>query len=298
MTKRFFLFVLLAFFVYASNASAQANQRNMPYKEGESLTYEGKLKKIGFAFSVAELNFTVAKIPQTKYFLIKSEARSKGTLPRIAKMFNFEFFQLYKSTVDAENLQILETTKRDEQGDRVRDSRADFNYSNRKVTYVETDPKDSARPPRIVASTIGADTQDIISAIYRLRGMPLAVGETFVMKISDSGLVYDVPVRVAARERKKSILGKKWCFRIEPEIFGDGRFIEQKGSLVLWITDDENRVPIRAEIETKIGDITIKLEKIKTKDLNLERDGKDDDDDDDTEDETESKTDTGDARGN
>lgn len=281
MNKRLFLSVFLLLFVCVSINSAQTLAGYMPYKEGESLTYEGKLKKIGFSFSVAELNFTVTKLPETNDYLVRSEARSKGTLPAIAKLFDLEFYQLYKSTIDLEKLQILETIKRDEQGDRVRDSKADFSYENKKVTYVETDPKDSARPPRVVASTIYPDTQDIISAVYKLRSLPLVVGKTFTIKISDSGLVYDIPIRVTAREKKKSILGKKWCWRIEPEIFGDGRFIEQKGSLTLWITDDAERIPIRAEIETKIGDVTLKLEKIKTRDLDLQSDGKDKDDDDD-----------------
>lgn len=276
MNKKLFLLFLLTLFICVSTNLAQIEEQNMPYKEGESLTYEGKYKKLGFAFSVAELNFTISKLPETNDYFVKSEARSKGTL---TKLFNFDLYQLYMSTIDAEKLQILETTKHDVQGDRVRDSKADFNYVNSKVTYVETDPKDSARPPRIVASTIDFDTQDVVSALYKLRSLPLAVGKTFVMKISDSGLVYDIPVRITAREQKSSILGKKWCWRIEPEIFGDGRFIEQKGSLTLWITDDADRIPIRAELETKLGDVNIKLKKIQTKDLNLEDDGKSDDDD-------------------
>lgn len=277
MNKKLFLLFLLILLFCVSTNLAQINEQNIPYKDGESLTYEGKFKKLGFAFSIAEINFIVSKSPETADYLVKSEAKSKGTL---TKLFNFEFFQLYKSTVDSEKLQILETTKRDEQGDRIRDSKADFNYINRKVTYVETDPKDAARPPRIVASTIVSDMQDVVSAVYRLRSMPLAVGKNFVMKISDSGLVYDIPVKITAREKVGSILGKKWCWRVEPEIFGDGRFIEQKGSLTIWITDDEARLPIRAELETKLGDVHIKLKKIQTKDLNVEDDGKSEDNDD------------------
>jgi hypothetical protein len=198
----------------------------------------------------------------------------------LIKLFNFNFFQEYQSIIDADQLNILKTVKRDEQGDRVRESEANFDYQVKKVTYIETDPKDSSRPPRRVASTIEMNTQDIVSGVYSLRGKDLAVGKSFLFKISDSGLVYDVPVKITARERKKSILGKKWCWRIEPEVFGDGRIIEQKGSLTIWITDDEQRMPIRAELETKLGDVRIKLKKIRTKDVNLEDDGKDDDDED------------------
>jgi hypothetical protein len=277
MKKRIILTLLLLLFAFVSFIPAQTADQKNPYKEGESLTYEGKYKRFGLAFSIAELNFTISKLPETEHYLIKSEARSKGTL---VSLFNFKFYQHYQSTVDSEELRILKTVKQDVQRSRVRESDADFDYQTKKVVFIETDPKDPTRPPRRVASTIGFDTQDIVSAVYLLRSKELAVGKTFVFSISDSGLVYDVPVKITARERKKSILGKKWCWRIEPEVFGDGRMIEQKGSLTIWITDDEQRIPIRAELETKLGDVRIKLKKMQTKDVDLEDDGKDEDEED------------------
>ncbi|MCU1289858.1 MAG: hypothetical protein JWN60_2087, partial [Acidobacteria bacterium] len=47
----------------------------------------------------------------------------------------------------------------------------------------------------------------------------------FEVSISDSGLVYKIPVRVTARELQKTIYGKIWCFRVEPEVFGTNRLI-------------------------------------------------------------------------
>jgi hypothetical protein len=256
----FFLFLLVGVSVnFAQPDVKRENKLNSPYKSGESLTYEGKYKRFGFSFSIAEMTFKVSKLPETKQYFVTSEARSKGTL---TKLFSFKFFQLYKSTVNPENLQILETTKRDEQGDRVRDSKAEFNYDNNKVTYVETDPKDATRPPRIVASVIKSNTQDIVSGVYLLRSMPLAVGKVITIPVSDSGLVYNVAVRVTAREKIKSIIGQRWCWRLEPEIFGDGKFIEQKGSLTIWMTDDKERIPVKAKLETKLGDVNIKLKEI------------------------------------
>ncbi len=282
MKKILSLPILLTFFICASHSYAQMNEPNNAYKEGESLTYEAKLKKLGFAFSVAELTFNVSKLPETENYFIKAEARSKGTLTGlITSLANFKFYQRYESTINGNNFDVMKTVKHDEQGDRIREGQADFNYDTKKVFYTETDPKDAARPPQRVASTIELDTQDVISSVYAMRGQQLAVGKSFVFKVSDSGLVYEIPVKVTARERKKSILGKKWCWRIEPEVFGDGRIIEQKGDLVIWITDDEDKIPIRAELDTKIGEVRIKLEKIQTKNLNIQNNGKDDDDDDD-----------------
>jgi len=75
-------------------------------------------------------------------------------------------------------------------------------------------------------------------------------------------LVYKIPVRVTARERQDSILGKVWCFRVEPEVFGAKRPIEDKGKMIIWLTDDTSRIPVRSQIQTSLGKIEVKLKKV------------------------------------
>lgn len=230
------------------------------YKAGEKLTYEGSFSKLLLrGIDVADMSFTVYNSPDKQDYFIQAEARSKGTL---LKLFSFSFYQKIDSTVDGDSLSVLKTVKRDEQGDRVRESEAVFDYRSDKVTYVETDPKDPLRPPRKVASSIKDETQDLISAIYTLRRLPFTVGETFTIPVSDSGMVYQVPVKVTGHEKQKTVLGKVMCWRVEPDIFGDNRMIEQKGDMTIWITDDNRRIPVRSKIETKLGKIEIKLKKV------------------------------------
>ena len=118
------------------------------------------------------------------------------------------------------------------------------------------------RPPRKIASEIKGEIHDMVSGIYALRLMPLAVGKVFVIMISDSGLVYRVPVRVTQREIQKTVLGKVMCFRVEPEVFGLGRLIEQEGSMIIWITDDARRIPVRSQIKSNVGKIEVKLKQV------------------------------------
>ena len=115
------------------------------------------------------------------------------------------------------------------------------------------------RPPRKIASGIDENTQDVVSGIYSLRMMPLAVGKKFEVTVSDTGLVYKVPVRVTAREQQKTVLGKVWCFRVEPDVFGPGRMIEDKGKMTIWVTDDAKRIPVRSRIDTTFGRVEVKL---------------------------------------
>ena len=46
---------------------------------------------------------------------------------------------------------------------------------------------------------------------------------------------------------------------VEPQVFGPGRMIEQEGSMIIWITDDARRIPVRAQVNSPIGRVEIKL---------------------------------------
>lgn len=231
-----------------------------PFVDGETLTYEGKISKIIQGIAIADLTLTLTKAPDGEDFLVKAEAKSKGTL---LKLFRFSFVQEIKSSIDSETFRVMRTVKHDVQKERVRDSEALFDYGERRVTYVETDPNEPMRPPRRIASEIDDVSHDLISGLYSLRLMPLAVGKTFRMSVSDSGLVYDIPVRVTARELQKTMLGKQWCFRIEPGVFGPNRLIEREGSMTIWITEDARRLPVRSVVNSPYGKIDIRLKAAK-----------------------------------
>jgi hypothetical protein len=233
-------------------------QLAVPFEEGETLTYEGKISKIIQGIAVADLTFTVDRAADADY-LIKAEAKSKGSL---LKLFRFSFLQRLETTVEDSGFRVTRTVKHDVQKERVRDSEALFNYGDKRVTYTEVDPKDPMRPPRKIASEIEGTTHDLVSGVYTLRMLPLAVGKTFHLKISDSGLVYDVPVKVTGREIQKTEIGRVMCFRVEPQVFGHGRLIENEGSMVIWITDDARRIPVRSRVNASVGKIEISIRSV------------------------------------
>lgn len=256
-----FLLIILALASISvfSQVDGTPASKSLPFAAGENLSYEAKISRLKISIAIADLSFALATVPNSPNYLIKTKADSKGTL---LKLFRFSFLQEYQSIVDFPSSKILKTIKQDVQKERIRDSVADFDYSQKRVTYVETDPKNTTRPPRRIASQIEDETHDLVSGIYAIRTLPLAVGKSFEITISDSGLVYTIPVRVTAREQQKSVLGKQWCFRVEPTVFGDGRMIEQKGSMIIWFTDDDRRVPVRSQINTTYGRIDVRLKTV------------------------------------
>ena len=170
---------LLAGFVLIGVLHAQPSP---PFEDGETITYEGKVSKIIPGITVADLTFVVDRVEGEDY-LIRAEAKSKGTL---LKLFRFSFLQKFESTIDDRDFRVVRTVKHDVQKNRVRDSEALFDYGDKRVTWTETDPKEPMKPPRRIASEIEGTTHDLISGVYSLRMLPLAVGKTFNLKISDS----------------------------------------------------------------------------------------------------------------
>lgn len=254
-------FVLLAAVCFGVSAqtTVKTTSKQKSLTIGEVLVYEGKFSKIIQGIAVADLTFTLTNSPNSDNYLVKSEAKSKGSL---LKLFRYSFYQQIESTIDNEKFRILKTVKRDEQKERVRDSEAVFDYGEKQVTFIETDPKEPMRPPRKIASDISDEMHDMVSGIYAMRLLPLEVGKTFELTISDSGLVYRVPLRVTKRELQKTVVGKVMCFRVEPEVFGTNRLIEQKGSMIIWITDDARRLPVRSQIKSEYGKIEVKLKQV------------------------------------
>src|SRR5215218_3530234 len=191
MKQKFF--ASLIFLILCAGISLKIAAQTKPFAVGEVLTYEGKISKVIQGIAVADLTFTFSDAPNGADYLIRTEAKSKGSLLRF---FRYSFFQQYDSLVENRSFRILKTVKHDEQKERVRDSEAIFDYENKQVTFSEINPKDTMRPPRKIASEINGTVHDMVSGIYALRMLPLAVGKVFEITVSDSGLVYKVPVRI------------------------------------------------------------------------------------------------------
>lgn len=260
MVKKFSgsIIVLLLLVLMAQLCLAQTHPKTSPYKVGETLNYDIKATKILPVGTIGAVTFTVTNASEGNNYMVKTAFTLKGTL---VKLLGKKVLQNIDSTVNGESLSVLKTAKHDVQGERIRDSVAVFDYKTKTVTFVETDPNDPARPPRKIASAIGDETFDIISGIYFLRSLPLAVGRTYELAISDTGLVYKIPVRVTAREQQKSAIGKVWCFRLEPDLFGPGKFLENKGNMSIWITDDARHLPVRSVVNYNGYKLEIKLKK-------------------------------------
>ena len=271
----------------AKDADRAATPKPLPFEPDEQLTYEGEFSKLLLrGINIAEFKFTVeraqpaptllmsakpvseskaapaaaaAASPAPANLVFKADAVAKGWF---RKLFGIDFHYNSESVVEPTTLRILTNTTRDEQGKRLRTSEAVFDRTHNLLTWTQRNPHDPQAAPRVVTTPLQNASHDLISAIYFLRTQPLEPGRTFELDISDAGAVYRIPVKVGARKRMKSVVGRVQAVRVDIGIFGADRLVDRKGEMTLWITDDARRLPIRASLTTDIGTLDITLKKV------------------------------------
>jgi uncharacterized protein DUF3108 len=214
---------------------------------------------------VADFRFTSQReplqqaVPNGVPYSLKftGEVSSRGFF---VKLFNLKFREWMESVVEPASFTVHKTKRIDEQGKRSRISEAV--YADGKVSWTETDPNNPSRTPRTSDATFTGQVQDVLSAIYFLRTQPLALGKTLHLTISDSGRVYQVPVRVVEKKRMKTILGRVEALRVDPQLFGPGGMMARNGHISIWYTNDHRRIPVKAKIKTDYGTFNVTLRKI------------------------------------
>jgi hypothetical protein len=274
--RRFSCIALLAIviglslsFAHAQRVDSHAGTRH--FELGEELYFEAEFSRsLLRSLDVAELKFRATRTPLNEpsdsakskpYALtLSADVASKGFFPRL---FNLKFRERVESTVEPVSFTVQRTTILDEQGKRVRTTESTFDRTKGKMTWTSRDPNNPSAEPRHAITDFSGQLQDVLSAIYFIRTLPLEVGKTFEVFIGDGGRVYKIPVKVVERRRMKTVLGRVNVLRVNPELFGPERLIDdEKGEFTMWITDDAQHIPVGGRVKTDYGTFDIKLKRI------------------------------------
>ncbi len=131
-----------------------------------------------------------------------------------------------------------------------------FDYSS--MTFTGQRSKKEAEP-YAVGGELPGRVNDILSALYAARVMPLEPGAVYSMDVN-TRKNWKLDIAVIKREKIKTALGKKRCLVVEPRVGEEGIFVAKKGKrLLVWLTDDELKIPVLLKAEVFIGAVTAEL---------------------------------------
>jgi hypothetical protein len=269
-----FLAVALAVGCVSSGVAAQAASEKvaftntpkvsqpLPFSIGETLSYEVSLSKFIFSGSVGELKLSVAKAGESDkpgLLDLRAEVNSKGFFP---KLFGVKVRDKFNSTISSEDLGLHASSKLIEEGSIRRELKSVIDREAGRVTYTERDLANEKAAPKVKEAASPSWIQDMLSTCYFVRSQRLGNGDVIKVPISDGGEVFNIEVVVAGREEVKVDAGKFKAIKLNAKIF-DGHYIRRSGEMLVWMSDDARRIPVRAKIKTSGSTVTVELKQIK-----------------------------------
>lgn len=226
---------------------------NRAFKVGEELSYIVRYGPIVAGSAKMTIPEIAVVNGRPSYHLVW-EARTNSFFSKFYKVED-----RLGSFVDVDGIFTWRYEKQQREGSFRDDRVVDFDLEQRLAITTKDSKRDTAEIPMFV--------QDVVSAFYYIRTQKLAPGDTVYIDNYDNGKILPLKITVYRREKIKVRAGKFNCLVVEPHLKTPGLY-NQKGRLIVHITDDERKIPVLTTTELYIkafnlGNVVAELEKIK-----------------------------------
>ena len=249
---RMYLILALLFPVIANAGTGSDTTGNDPefrtlennaFKVGEKLTFD---VKYGFVTAgVATMAIPqMRRISGREAYHVTFEVNSVPSFDWIYKVRD-----RYETYIDAKGLFPWRFEQHIREGGYSRDFSAFFDQRKGKAKTSEGEYE----IPKYV--------NDIVSAFYLARTFDysnLKVNDRIHLKNFYKNKVYDLDVRYLGKETVDVSAGTFDCIVVEP-LVQEGGLFKSEGSIIVWLTDDALRIPVKVKTKVVIGSIDAEL---------------------------------------
>lgn len=118
---------------------------------------------------------------------------------------------------------------------------------------VRTHEDEEFRTPRNI--------QDMLSAFYYARTLDYnnaKKGDIFTIETMVDGEIYRLQLKYKGKDTIKMREGKFKCMKFVP-VLQEGRIFKSEEDMTVWISDDENKIPVMVKTEILFGSIKMEL---------------------------------------
>jgi hypothetical protein len=189
------------------------------------------------------------------------KARTTGAARALWKFDATHVSVVNKRTLKPLHLEQTEDVRGAHTFDRV-------DFTPKVAIRTSVDPSKNGGPPKTqIRSYEFPGLYDMESAFLYMRSLPLAVGETRTVALMTSGSPYLATIKVQSHERVQVAAGDFPAYEYEvtlQKINKSGALEPRKGfkSARAWVSDDANRLIVKAEADVFIGSVTAELESL------------------------------------
>jgi len=235
--------------LFVLQANAQSNFcsiKNSTTQDGEEITYT-----IFYSFAGAYVN------AGSTTFTNKLEKFNGRTVYHVTGLggSNTKYDWIYKvrdryeSYIDTQTMQPLKFMRDVQEGSTKKNETVSFNQSNNTaVTATGT-----YKIPNCV--------QDVLSTIYYARNIDFEKykkGDKIPFQMFLENQVYDLYIRYLGKEDVKTKYGKFNAIKFKVLLI-PGTIFKGGEDMVVWVSDDQNHIPVRIESQILIGSIKVDM---------------------------------------
>jgi hypothetical protein len=163
-----------------------------------------------------------------------------------------------ESFIDMDGLFSWKFTKKLEEG-KYRADQIVLYDQKAHVAYMQTTTRRGTKADTLA---IPPYVQDVLSALYYVRTLDLVVGKSAFVDNHSERKIYPLEVNVHKREKVTVPAGKFDCLKVEPFLKSAGIF-NNEGQLIVWLTNDDRKIPVLMKTKVMIGSISARLQEIK-----------------------------------
>ncbi len=250
LRKHLLLFLLLPVISFAASGSDTTSSdpefrtlENNAFKVGEKLTFDVKYGFVTAGIATMEVP-QMRRISGREAYHVTFEVNSVPSFDWIYKVRD-----RYETYIDAKGLFPWRFEQHIREGGYSRDFSAFFDQRKGNAKTSEGEYK----IPKYV--------NDIVSAFYLARTFDysnLKINDRIHLKNFYKDKVYDLDVRYLGKETIDVAAGTFKCIVVEP-LVQEGGLFKSEGSIVVWLTDDELKIPVKVKTKVVIGSIDAEL---------------------------------------
>jgi Protein of unknown function (DUF3108) len=228
-------------------------QKQTAFDVGEQFVFRVHYEIINAGY--ATLNIKEATISNKNVYHVIGKGGTTG----VSSLF-FKVNDTYESYIDKETGNPYQFVRNIYEGGYTKNQEGFFNQAENKIIV-----KDYKRNTEKTFS-VAKNTQDILSSFYYLRNYPniekMKPGEFVAIDMFFDDKTTKFRLKFIGREDIRTKFGVVSTMIFRPTV-QTGRVFKEEESLTIWISDDDNRIPVRIKASLLVGAIKADLDSYK-----------------------------------
>ncbi|MDO4461467.1 MAG: DUF3108 domain-containing protein [Bacteroidia bacterium] len=261
MSIRTTIITLILLVVTMVAAKAQCVEQNRTTRPGEWAHYNAYYNWHFIWMNAADVYFNTQAMGDD-LLLLESTGKTKSGYD-----WFFTVRDTFQSVVERATLRPRLFKQSNFEGKTVTTSQYEYNATEETLTAYTTQKKGNKKGNKTSYNgKWDLCAADVLTMVYKARNIDFEncqPGDTIPMSLIINSEIFDLFIRYHGKEQASTRDGRTYdCLKFTP-LLVEGTIFSGGEDMTVWVTDDENRVPIVVEAQVLIGSVKAILDEVK-----------------------------------